>query len=212
MSRNYNLIDKLLCEVDGFCQTVFGNVHAARNNPADITEDKILNATEKKQSAGFMRVNHTGEVCAQALYRGQAAFARDKKIKATLQKCCDEETDHLAWCYDRLRELDSHRSYVNVFWYWNSFFIGIIAGIAGDKWSLGFVEETEKQVEAHLNSHLDRLSKNDLRSRKIIAQMKADEIKHGQTAHYAGAAELPFIIKKLMTLQSKVMISLAFWV
>lgn len=212
MSRRYNLVDKLLCEIDGFCQTVFGDVKAARPNPAINTKNDTLNKKEKQQSAGFMRVNHAGEVCAQALYRGQATFARNKKIKTMLKKCGDEETDHLAWCHDRLRELDSHRSYVNVFWYWNAFFIGMVASLAGDQWSLGFVEETEKQVEAHLDSHLAQLSTGDIRSRKIIEQMKIDEVKHAQTAHHAGAMALPFLIKKLMTLQSKVMTHLAYWV
>ncbi len=209
--RRYNLLDTLLIEVDGFCQTVFGNPSAKRENPARNCEEQKMDAAQQRDSSGFMRVNHTGEVCAQALYRGHALVARDPKTKATLEQCSDEENDHLAWCDERLQQLNSHQSYLNIFWYLNSFTIGVLAGIAGDEWSLGFVEETEKQVAAHLASHLKKLPLQDHKSRAIVTQMKQDEIAHGQTAQQAGAKELPGPIKKLMGLQSKLMTSVAYW-
>ncbi len=201
----------MINEFDNFQRSVFAKLPAARPYPAEQTPENNLSQKQKKQSAGFMRVNHTGEICAQALYRGQAILARNAKIKATLEQCCLEESDHLAWCQQRLDELHSHRSYLNVFWYWQSFFIGLIAAACGDQWSLGFVEETEKQVERHLDSHLEKLTSQDEKSQSIIEQMKIDEIKHGKTAHAAGANELPDFIKQVMALQSKVMTQLTYY-
>ena len=159
-----------------------------------------------------MRVNHTGEVCAQALYRGHMIAVRSNSVHNLLQKAVIEETDHLAWCHERLRELGGHRSYLNMLWYWNAFFIGVLAGIAGDSWSLGFVTETEKQVEAHLAKHLNQLPKNDVKSHRIVEKMKADEMQHGQSAAAAGAKELPYLIKKCMALHAKIMTTVAYWI
>lgn len=210
--RNYTLLDKLLIQVDNSLTTLFTNVVPSRPNPAAAMQEYPLNSQEKRQSIGYMRVNHTGEVCAQALYRGQMTQSRSDQVYVTLEKAAIEETDHLAWCHDRLKELGGHRSYLNLMWYWNAFLIGIIAGIIGDRWSLGFVQETEMQVEAHLENHLNKLSKNDIKSHKIVEQMKVDEKRHGQSASEVGAAELPQIIKKLMTLQAKVMTTVAYWI
>lgn len=212
MTRNYTIIDRAITEFDNFQRSVFARPFAARAYPAQQTPENTLHSAEKNQSAAFMRINHTGEVCAQALYRSQALLARNAKIKQILEQSCREETDHLAWCQQRLDELESHRSYLNVFWYWQSFFIGLIAAASGDQWSLGFVEETEKQVERHLDSHLEQLAPQDKKSQLVIEQMKRDEIHHGQNAQRAGAAKLPELIKQIMTLQSKVMTSLAYFI
>jgi ubiquinone biosynthesis monooxygenase Coq7 len=157
-----------------------------------------------------MRVNHVGEVCAQALYQSQKLVARDPQIRAMLEHSAQEEMDHLAWCETRLKELDSHTSYLNPFWYAGSFAIGLLAGLAGDKWSLGFVAETEKQVEAHLENHLEKLPLEDQRSRAIVDQMRIDEIEHGQAALHAGGATLPEPIQKVMQAVSKVMTTTAY--
>lgn len=210
--RQYSPLDHIIMQVNNGLATLFSDLIPGRPNPAKDLEEPKLTADEKKQSIGYMRVNHTGEVCAQALYNGQAITAHNKKTQAMLEKASAEETDHLAWCHDRLKELGGHRSYLNIFWYGNSFAMGMIAGLAGDKWSLGFVEETEKQVEAHLESHLNKLAKHDNKSRKIVEQMKTDEIQHAQSAKKAGAAELPSIIKKLMTLHAKVMTTTAYFI
>jgi len=208
--RRYSFLDKLLMQANDCLSTVASQVRAARDNPANHLEDAELSSEETTKSAGFMRVNHTGEVCAQALYRGQALVARNPSVQKTLITCCDEETDHLAWCHDRLEELNSHRSYLNTFWYWNSFAIGVIAGLAGDKWSLGFVEETEIQVGKHLEGHLETLPAQDQKSRIIVAKMQEDELKHAETANEQGAAELPSLIKKIMAMQATVMTTLAY--
>jgi len=157
-----------------------------------------------------MRVNHAGEICAQALYFGQMAMARSPEVYQTLEAAAEEETDHLAWTAQRLQELQSHRSYLNAFWYLQAYLIGLAAGLAGDRWSLGFIEETEQQVTHHLEGHLCRLPLADTKSRKIIAQMRIDEQRHGKTAAQAGARPLPKPIKLLMAAQAKVMTTLAF--
>jgi ubiquinone biosynthesis monooxygenase Coq7 len=158
-----------------------------------------------------MRVNHAGEVAAQALYQGQAFTARNPRVRETMQQAADEEGDHLAWCDQRLRELDSRPSLLNPLWYAGSFAIGALAGAIGDRVSLGFVVETERQVEGHLDEHLRRLPAADARSRRVLEQMKRDEIRHGDTAQAAGAAELPAPIKLLMTFTSRVMTRTAYW-
>jgi ubiquinone biosynthesis monooxygenase Coq7 len=157
-----------------------------------------------------MRVNHVGEVCAQALYQSQKLLARDSQIQEMLDHSGREEMDHLAWCETRLKELGSHTSYLNPFWYAGSFAIGLLAGVAGDKWSLGFVAETEKQVENHLESHLEKLPQEDNRSRAIVDQMRIDEIEHGQAALHAGGAQLPEPIQKAMQAISKLMTTTAY--
>ena len=159
-----------------------------------------------------MRVNHSGEVAAQALYQGQAFTARLEDVREQMQEAAAEEIDHLAWCEDRLSELGAQPSILNPVWYAGSFAIGALAGLAGDRWSLGFVEETEKQVVEHLQEHLNKLPENDVRTRSIIEQMQVDEAEHGDIAKQAGAAELPAPIKAIMKLSSKIMTKSSFWI
>ncbi|MDH5356632.1 MAG: 2-polyprenyl-3-methyl-6-methoxy-1,4-benzoquinone monooxygenase, partial [Gammaproteobacteria bacterium] len=160
---------------------------------------------QQKDIAGLMRVNNAGEVAAQGLYRGQALTARDPKVVAAMETAAEEENEHLDWCQKRLSELNANRSKLDGFWYWGSFSIGALAGAVGDKWSLGFVQETEEQVCKHLESHLKRLPEQDKRSRAILETMKNDEMQHAISAHKAGAAALPAPVKAAMTLVSKVM-------
>lgn len=212
MTRHYSLIDKLISQVDDSLRTLWGEHASVRTNPATHhTSELVLSEEQQRESAGYMRVNHTGEVCAQALYRGQALAAKDPAVKALLLKCSDEETDHLAWCAQRLNELHSHTSYLNIFWYFSSLQMGFMMGLVGDPWSLGFVEETEKQVGRHLTSHLEKLSPADEKSRAIVTQMLQDEAQHGETAKQAGARELPEWFKFFMTLQAKIMTSTAYY-
>ena len=181
-----------------------------RENPAGDLAAAELNEDDRRHVAGLMRINHTGEICAQALYAGQAATAHNDETREAMQLAADEEIDHLSWCEDRLKELDSHPSILNPFWYAGSFAIGAVAGIAGDDWSLGFVKETENQVEAHLEDHLERLPEGDARSQAILDQMKEDEAKHAQMAEDAGARELPPPIRRAMTMTADLMKSLVY--
>ena len=182
-----------------------------RANPAKNIEEAALSEKERKHVAGLMRVNHIGEICAQALYQGQALTARSKLIKQKMQHCAQEEIDHLAWCRDRLNELNTHTSYLNPLWYVGSFTLGIVAGLAGDQWNLGFVEETENQVVKHLNSHFEKLPKADKKSLAILEQMHKDESLHAKTAKQCGAAELPFIIKQFMRVSAKMMTTTGYY-
>jgi len=210
--RQYTLFDQVIMQIEN-CFHAIGKHNAAdRAYPADHLPEAELSKAERQQSAGFMRVNHSGEVCAQALYNAQALLARNKKITETLARCGQEESDHLFWCQQRLQELNSHASYLNLFWYWNSFTFGILAGLAGDRWSLGFVEETEIQVAKHLQGHLERIAENDKKSLAVIQQMQIDETQHAKTAEECGAKELPRPVKKLMALHAKVMTTLAYWI
>lgn len=209
--RYYTWIDDILMKVDSALNTVCSHQPQSRPNPADDIKESALSSQQRRQSQGFMRVNHSGEVCAQALYDGQLVLAKNQKTRKMLKQAAIEETDHLAWTRQRLQELETHRSYLNLFWYVNSFLIGMIAAKCGDHLSLGFVEETERQVSDHLTSHLNRLPKQDRRSRAIVAQMRLDEEQHGQAAQRAGAHELPTPIKKLMKLNAKVMTTLAYY-
>jgi ubiquinone biosynthesis monooxygenase Coq7 len=204
-------IDRLIIEFDTALRSVVGGANAGRPTPnSQSTTTHALDAAERKHAAGLMRVNHVGEVCAQALYQSQKLVARDPQIREMLEHSAQEEMDHLAWCETRLKELDSHTSYLNPFWYAGSFAIGLLAGLAGDKWSLGFVAETEKQVEAHLENHLEKLPIEDQRSRAIVDQMRIDEIEHGQAALHAGGVTLPEPIQKIMQTVSKVMTTTAY--
>ncbi|WP_215362524.1 2-polyprenyl-3-methyl-6-methoxy-1,4-benzoquinone monooxygenase [Polynucleobacter sp. JS-JIR-II-50] len=204
-------IDRLILEFDTALRSVVGGAHAHRPTPgSDFGGNSGLDAIERKHAAGLMRVNHVGEVCAQALYQSQKLVARNPEIQEMLDHSGQEEMDHLAWCETRLQELGSHTSYLNPLWYAGSFAIGLAAGLAGDKWSLGFVAETEKQVENHLESHLEKLPKEDQRSRAIVDQMRIDEIAHGQAAKNAGGANLPEPIQKIMQAISKVMTTTAY--
>jgi ubiquinone biosynthesis monooxygenase Coq7 len=205
------LIDRFIIEFDTALRSVLGGANAHRPTPGEgASSSGSLDAKAREHAAGLMRVNHVGEVCAQALYQSQKLVARNPEIQQMLDHSGQEEMDHLAWCETRLQELGSHTSYLNPIWYAGSFAIGLVAGLAGDKWSLGFVAETEKQVENHLESHLEKLPAEDDRSRAIVDQMRIDEIEHGQAAISAGGAVLPDPIKQLMQAMSKVMTTAAY--
>lgn len=204
--RKLSGVDNVIVEFDKALTTILGSPKTTgRTDPDKLITEHALSEKERKLSVALMRVNHAGEVSAQALYQGQALTAKLPKIKEAMQLAALEENDHLVWCKQRIHELGGHTSVLNPLWYLGSFSIGAIAGKVGDKWSLGFVAETEKQVVEHLDEHLLRISKHDLKSRAIIEQMKVDEMHHGATASDAGGAELPTPIKALMGLVSKVM-------
>ena len=211
--RNYTPFDQLILNADTALRTLFGEpVLTDRPYPAEEVTDAEFSEQEKKNIAGLMRVNHSGEVSAQALYQGQSLTSKNKKIKEKLQQAALEENDHLEWTKNRITELGSHTSLLNPLWYGGSFAIGAFAGAVGDKWNLGFLAETENQVVQHLESHLNKLPGGDLRSRAILEQMKIDEQKHATTAIENGAAELPPPVKTLMAAMSKVMTSAAYYV
>ena len=199
-------IDGFIIEFDRALRSIVGATPMRRSVPESSTmNESKLSAEEKKHAAGLMRVNHVGEVCAQALYQSQKLHAKSDDLKNKLEHAAIEEEDHLAWCERRLEELDSRPSLLNPVWYAGSFALGSIAGLAGDKISLGFVAETEKQVEHHLDDHLKELPSNDHRSRAIVAQMRADEIAHGQMAIQEGGVELPSAVQEVMKTMAKVM-------
>lgn len=183
---------------------------SVQDSPARGIPASALNDTERRHAAGLMRINHTGEICAQALYAGQAATARSDHVRREMAEAAREEEDHLAWCAERLCELDSRPSLLNPLWYAGSFSIGALAGLAGDEWSLGFVEATERQVESHLDDHLDRLPAPDQRSRAIVAQMKEDEARHADMAVAQGARTLPTPVQGLMALTAGIMKAVAY--
>ncbi len=211
MNRNYSRIDRIIASFDEALRMSTGGAPSPqRSNPAGDLPAAALNKDERRHVAGLMRINHTGEVCAQALYAGQAATARRDETRDAMQLAADEEIDHLAWCEERLKELDSRPSILNPFWYAGSFTIGALAGIAGDQWSLGFVKETENQVEAHLEDHLERLPEDDERSQAILDQMKKDEAKHAEMAEDAGARDLPRPIQRAMAFTAGIMKTLAY--
>jgi ubiquinone biosynthesis monooxygenase Coq7 len=203
--RTLSPLDRLLAGIERALETVAGTPEASRPSPAGPLDEAALDERERRHAAGLMRVNHTGEVCAQALYDGQAALARDEETRRHLHHAADEETDHLAWCAQRLRELESRPSLLNPLWYAGSYAIGAAAALAGDKVSLGFVVETERQVEAHLEDHLQRLPPQDERSRAVLARMQAEEIRHAENARARGGIDLPFPLPGLMHLSSMVM-------
>jgi 3-demethoxyubiquinol 3-hydroxylase len=200
-----SILDRSILAFDHALRTVSGGALSARPYPAENEPAVKLSGEAATRASALMRVNHSGEVCAQALYDGQALTARNDQLRATLQNAAREEQEHLAWTEQRLHELGGHRSLLNPLWYAGSFALGALAGLAGDRWSLGFVVETEKQVEDHLTSHLDRLPSEDLRSQAIVRQMRTDEANHARLAQSAGAAELPAPMKSLMRLTAKVM-------
>jgi len=211
LTRQFTLTDQVCNVLDQGLRTVFTKAVQTRINPAATVQKDSLTEIEKKQAAGLMRVNHVGEVCAQALYQGQALTARTEKIKQAMRESADEEVDHLAWCESRLQELNSHTSYLNPIWFLGSLTLGLAAGFAGDKWSLGFVAETEKQVVKHLESHLDKLPKHDAKSRAIITMMRDDEEKHAHKAIAHGASDLPKPVQRLMAVTAKLMTSTAYY-
>ena len=203
-------MDNLLSVTNRALRTVFTHHHASRANPGNDSAYAALNDEEKHEAAALMRVNHVGEVCAQALYTAQALATKSEGLRRHLQAACEEETDHLAWTEERLKQLGGRTSLLNPLWYAGAFGIGFLAAkLGGDAMSLGFVAETEKQVEAHLQSHMQRLPENDHASRAIVAQMKADEMRHAQEALAAGAVELPAPIKGLMRVVAGVMTAVA---
>lgn len=205
-------LDKLIIEFDKGLRTVLAPAPTVRPLPGKDLPQAEMTEDEKRLAAGLMRVNHSGEVCAQALYQGQALTARNPKAKAALEQAAQEETEHLNWCETRLRELGSHKSYLNPLWYTGSLAIGMLAGALGDKWNLGFLAETERQVGAHLQGHLDRLPAQDGRSRAVVEQMKIDEAQHATTAIEHGGAELPLPVRLGMKLTSKLMTQTAYWI
>lgn len=209
-SRDFNPLDRLLIDAQNALGTVFGSARAERANPAGDKAETVLDEDQRRHAAGLMRINHVGEVCAQALYVGQAAVARDERTREQLLAAAQEETDHLAWCAERLRELDSRPSLLNPLWYAGSYAIGALAGLRGDGWNLGFVVETERQVEAHLDEHLQVLPEADARSRAILTTMKADEARHAEHAEAQGARVLPQPIPTLMAVASKLMKTIAY--
>lgn len=204
-------LDKAIAVMDMGLRTVFSPAIASRPYPAGATvSDTTLSDSERKHAAALMRINHVGEVCAQALYSGQALVSRDQANVEALKQASREEVDHLAWCEQRITELGGRKSLLNPLWYGASFGLGLTAGLLGDKWNLGFLAETEHQVSAHLNSHLQELPAGDNASRAIVAQMKTDEEQHAQTAEQLGGAALPTPVKLAMRLASKVMTRTAY--
>jgi len=209
--RRLSFTDRIIENVDGALRTVFGEPSGSgRGNPARGIEDAEISAVGRGESVSLMRVNHAGEVCAQALYQGQALTARRQDVREQMEQAAAEENDHLAWCRQRINELGGHTSYLNPLWYAGSFAIGAATGLLGDKWSLGFLAETEHQVVRHLEGHLGRLPEGDGKSRAILEQMKEDEGKHKTTALHAGGAPLPEPVKKLMALTSKILTATAY--
>ena len=210
-ARHLSRFDRALIEIERAIGTSFGApAEAARASPAAGIAEGEFGESERRHAAGLMRVNHTGEVCAQALYSGQAALARDADTRARLHAAAAEETDHLAWCEERLDALHSRPSLLNPLWYAGSFAIGAAAAVVSDQLSLGFVVETERQVEAHLGEHLHKLPEADARSRAVVAQMQADEARHGSMAKQAGGIDLPPPVPALMRLASAVMKAIAY--
>lgn len=212
MERNYSDLDRLLMRLHKAVESFAPPPGESRASPAGEPGTTDLDETARRHSAGLMRVNHAGEIAAQALYRGQAAVARNPKIRQQLLDAADEEQAHLQWCQQRLAELGERPSKLDPLWYAGSYAIGAVAGLAGDKWSLGFVEETEKQVAEHLGRHLDKLPQKDLKSRAIVEEMKQDEERHGREAAQAGAQALPKPVQELMRAAAKIMTRSAYWI
>lgn len=205
-------IDQFILEFDRALRTVFASAKTQRPTPGEQLPEAILSESEKRQVIGLMRVNHCGEICAQALYQGQALTSRDPAIRDALRSAADEETEHLAWTEQRIKALGGRKSLLNPLWYVGSLSLGVFAGKLGDQWNLGFLAETERQVESHLDGHLRELPVHDLKSLKIVDQMRIDEIGHAETAVRLGAAELPGLAKKAMRLSAKMMTRTAYHV
>lgn len=211
--RKLSLIDRLLCEAETVLNTLGDTGHrASRTSPAADTSEPDLDTNARRHVAGLMRVNHTGEVCAQALYQGQALTAKLPTVRKDMEQAAQEEVDHLVWCEERLHQLGSHTSRLNPAWYGLSFALGAAAGIAGDRWSLGFVAATEERVCNHLREHLDQLPDDDERSRAILEKMLEDEERHGEKALEAGGTVFPRPVKDAMTALSQVMTRSSYYV
>lgn len=205
-------IDGFIVEFDKGLRTLLAKAPTARPYPDAQLDEAPLSDAEKKHAAALMRINHTGEICAQALYQGQALTAQDPVVQEKLKQAAWEETEHLAWTSKRVDELGSHLSFLNPMWYTGSLALGAVAGLMGDKWNLGFLAETERQVGAHLQSHLDSLPEQDLKSRAVVKQMYVDEVSHADMAIELGGAELPLPVKLAMRGMSKVMTNTVYWV
>ncbi len=206
------LPDSFIIGFDAALRTVFTRAHSIRPVPGAEFAEGQLSEQEKSTVAALMRVNHCGEVCAQALYQGQSLAAKSAEIRDSLRRAGEEETEHLAWTERRIEQLGGRKSYLNPFWYAGAFSFGVLAGRLGERWNLGFLAETERQVEAHLLGHLDKIPVQDVKSRCVVEQMKIDEARHAETAVGLGAAELPWPIKGAMRLAAKVMTRTAFYV
>ncbi len=205
-------IDQLINTFDTGLRTIFATSTAARPRPDASIDEPALNDQSRQHAAALMRINHVGEVCAQALYSGQALTSKSPHIVSALQHAADEETDHLAWCEARINELGGRKSMLNPLWYAGSFTLGAVAGALGDKWNLGFLAETEKQVASHLQSHLNLLDETDIKTRTIVEQMQQDEAAHAAEATQLGGGELPAPVKLGMQLASKIMTKTAYYI
>lgn len=206
------MIDGLIVEFDKALRAVFAPARSARPVPGEGLTEICLSSAERREAAALMRVNHSGEISAQALYQGQALVSRDGTIREALQKAAAEEGDHLSWTEHRLAELGGRTSLLNPLWYAGAFSFGWMAGRLGDDWNLGFLAETERQVEAHLDRHMQRLPTNDRKSRAVIDQMREDEVSHARMAERLGARELPGAVKYAMRLVSSIMTRAAYWI
>ncbi len=204
--------DRLIVEFDRALRTIFSPTTAGRNIPGSDLPEAQLSEQERAHAAALMRVNHTGEVCAQALYSGQALTARNDTVRRTLETAAREESEHLAWTAARIEALGGRPSLLNALFYGGAFAMGVVSGALGDRWNMGFLAETERQVEGHLERHLDRLPHTDTRSRAIVEQMKQDEARHAASANAHGAAELPLPVRRAMTLASRVMTGTTYWI
>lgn len=213
--RQYNALDRVIMALDTVLQPTQGDAHPtdypAATSDAPATANDGLTHRERRRVAGLMRVNHAGEIAAQGLYRGQAATARRPATRELLLRAAAEESAHLAWCRRRLRELGDHPSRLDPLWHFGSVVIGVANGVLGDRWSLGFVAETERQVEAHLASHLERLPTRDALSRQLLLRMQADEARHGTNATTAGARPLPRPVRAMMRRTARIMTTLSYW-
>ncbi|MBT8078747.1 MAG: 2-polyprenyl-3-methyl-6-methoxy-1,4-benzoquinone monooxygenase [Gammaproteobacteria bacterium] len=211
--RRLSPLDRLLSGIDSAMKTVAAPAtRVSRPNPAAEIPEHRLSERDRTHAAGLMRVNHAGEVAAQALYQGHASVARDRAVQAQMTEAAREEKDHLGWCEQRLQELGAAPSLLGPFWYAGAFAIGAASGVLGDRWSLGFIEETERQVSQHLSGHLDRLPENDARSRAIVEKMREEEEQHGANARAAGAALLPKPVRDLMRASAGLMTRTAYWI
>ena len=211
--RQYSKLDNIIMQIDVLLRdSSKSSEHSTREYPGDLYPHSDLNEQEKRHVSGLMRINHAGEISAQALYKAQAMTAIDDELKDSMKQSANEESSHLKWCERRLDELDGHTSYLSPIWYFGSFGIGVLAGCFGDKLNLGFIAETEYQVVKHLDSHLEQLPKNDERSRAILAQMRKDELHHATSAEISGAKNLPKEVRLIMTLVSKIMTKTAYYI
>lgn len=205
-------VDRAIIELDRALRTLLAPASSVRPHPGGLAQEGDLQPAERNHAIGLMRINHSGEICAQALYQGQALTSRDPVIRAALRIAADEETEHLAWTERRIAEMGGRKSLLNPLWYFGSLSFGVLAGRFGDRWSLGFLAETEKQVELHLDEHLRSLPPGDIRSRAIVDQMRQDEIRHAEMAVRHGAAEVPYPARLAMKVTAKIMTKLAYWI